>query len=300
MIIDSHQHVFWWHRDDAGLIADMDDHGIDVAWLLSWEIASDEDAAGYHKCLNPLNYRPDGTCEGIMLRDLITCRNNYKDRFVLGYCPHPRLPSAPEKFESAYHIHNVRVCGEWKFRIPFDDPRCINLFRKAGQLKCPVVLHLDVPYRPNEKGEMTYDPQWYGGTVANLERALQACPETIFLGHAPGFWREISGDADKRHEGYPKGPVTPGGRLYKLFDAYPNLYADLSAGSARFALERDPEHAKAFLCRYADRLTFARDYYGKDLHNFLETLSLPQDVHDKIYFQNALKLVPQTPQPATV
>jgi len=300
MIIDSHQHVFWWHRDDAGLVADMDDHGIDVSWLLSWEIAQDEDAPSYHRCLNPLNFRADGTCEGILLRDLITCRNNYRDRFVLGYCPHPRLPSAPEKFEMAYHTHHVRVCGEWKFRMLFDDPRCINLYRKAGELKCPVVLHLDVPYRPNDKGVMAYDPLWYGGTVANLERALQACPETIFLGHAPGFWREISGDADQRHEGYPKGSVTPGGRLYRLFDTYPNLYADLSAGSARFALDRDPAHAKDFLCRFADRLTFARDYYGKDLHNFLETLDLPQDVHDKIYFQNALKLVPETPQPAVV
>ena len=35
MIIDSHQHVFWHGRDDAGLVADMDQHGIDLAWLLT-------------------------------------------------------------------------------------------------------------------------------------------------------------------------------------------------------------------------------------------------------------------------
>jgi len=299
MIIDSHQHVFWWNRDDAGLIADMDDHGIDVAWLLSWEISVEEDAPSYHPVLNPLNFRPDGTHGGIPLRDLLTARNNYPDRFVVGYCPHPRIGSAPELFEAAYHMHNVRVCGEWKFRIPFDDPRCINLFRKAGELKCPVVLHLDIPYMPTKEGATEYTPLWYGGTVDNLERALQACPETIFLGHAPGFWREISGDADTAVGSYPVGPVTPGGRLYRLFDNYPNLYADLSAGSACQALSRDPAHAKEFLCRYADRLTFARDYYGKQLHEFLETLDLPGDVHDRIYYQNALKLVPDVPQPAT-
>jgi hypothetical protein len=35
VIIDSHQHVFWHNRNDADLIADMDAHGFDVAWLLS-------------------------------------------------------------------------------------------------------------------------------------------------------------------------------------------------------------------------------------------------------------------------
>ena len=37
-IIDTHQHVFWHGRDDKGLVADLDDHGIEYAWLLSWEI----------------------------------------------------------------------------------------------------------------------------------------------------------------------------------------------------------------------------------------------------------------------
>jgi predicted TIM-barrel fold metal-dependent hydrolase len=299
MIIDTHQHVFWWHKNDQGLIADMDEHSIDLAWLLSWEIPPYEDAASYHPLLNPLHFRADGTHAGIPLSDLLLTRDRYPDRFIVGYCPHPGLGSAAELFEAAYNMHNVRVCGEWKFRILFDDPRCINLFRKAGELKCPVVLHLDIPYMPTEDGELEYCDRWYGGTVANLQRVLEACPDTIFLGHAPGFWREISGDADTAVAAYPTGKVTPGGRLYDLFDNYPNLHADLSAGSACMALNRDPEHAKDFLARYADRLTFARDYYGTELHDFLETLDLPQDVHDKIYFQNALKLVPQTPQVAT-
>ena len=37
MLIDSHQHVFWHYRNDADLVADMDAHGIDLAWLLTWE-----------------------------------------------------------------------------------------------------------------------------------------------------------------------------------------------------------------------------------------------------------------------
>src|SRR5207249_7185093 len=129
------------------------------------------------------------------------------------------------------------------FRLPFDDPRCLELFHRAGRLGCPVVLHLDVPYLPDaQTGEAVYQRNWYGGTVANLERALQACPETVFIGHAPGFWREISGDADIEPSQYPTGPVTPAGRLSRLFDEYPNLHADLSARSGRPALSPYPAH----------------------------------------------------------
>jgi predicted TIM-barrel fold metal-dependent hydrolase len=128
------------------------------------------------------------------------------------------------------------------------------------------------------------------GTVANLARAMRACPDTIFLGHAPGFWREISGDAETETQMYPNGPVTEGGKLWQLFEEYPNLYGDLSAGSGLSALKRDPKHAKKFIAAFADRLLFARDYYGGDLYDFLETLALPTAVRDKIYSQNALKL----------
>ncbi len=292
MIVDVHQHVFWHGRDDASLVADMDAQGIDVAWLLSWEVLPHEDERAYHGVLNPQHARADGTHPGIPLQDLLRARARYPNRFVVGYCPHPLLGSAPELFEAAYHIHGVRTCGEWKFRLPFDDPRCLELFHKAGQLGCPVTLHLDVPYLPHrETGKPVYQRSWYGGTVANLERALQSCPETIFIGHAPGFWREISGDADSDPQAYPTGPVKPEGRLYDLFARHANLYADLSAGSALGALRRDPGHARDFLCRFADRLLFGRDYYGGELLTFLRSLDLPPDVQDRILSGNALKLV---------
>jgi predicted TIM-barrel fold metal-dependent hydrolase len=295
-IIDSHQHVFWHGRDAAGLVADMDEQGIDLAWLLSWEIPPFEDAPSYHKVLNSLNMRADGTHAGIVLRDLLLTRDRYPERFRVGYCPHPALGDAPKLLESAVQMHGVQICGEWKFRIPFDDPRSLELFYAAGELKLPVVLHLDVPYLMRD-GKRTYQPQWYGGTVENLERALQACPDTVFIGHAPGFWREISGDAGGDPSAYPRGPIAPGGKLFRLFDEYSNLYADLSAGSARYALQRDPQHAKQFLTRYADRLLFARDYYGGDLHEFLQTLELDETVADKIYLRNAQKLLARTEPP---
>jgi predicted TIM-barrel fold metal-dependent hydrolase len=291
--IDSHQHVFWWGRDDAGLIRDMDEHGIDLAWLLTWEIPPHSAHPQVHtnaaKVLNPARIRPDGTHPGIILDDLLTAHRHHPGRFVLGYCPDPLHPEAPQLFESACDMYGVRVCGEWKFCIPFDDPRCLELYRAAGRRRAPVVLHLDVPYRPPAGG--TYVPVWYGGTLDHLERALQACPDTVFIGHAPGFWRQLYDDADTREEVYPGGPATGPGRIGKLLERYPNLHADLSAGSALRALKRDPVRAADFLHRHRDRLLFARDYYGTDLHEFLSTLPLEDETIRLIYRDNARRLV---------
>jgi predicted TIM-barrel fold metal-dependent hydrolase len=292
--IDTHQHAFWHGRDDKGLVRDMDDHGIDLAWLLTWEIPQHSThpatLEGYAKVLNPARMRPDGTHPGIVLEDLLAAHRNHPGRFILGYCPDPLLPSAPQLFESACDMYGVRVCGEWKFRIPFDDPRCLELFRAAGRRQAPVVLHLDVPHLPPVNGN--YTPLWYGGTVDNLERALQACPDTRFIGHAPGFWRELYDDSDQCAKIYPDGPAGGPGRLEKLFAAYPNLSADLSAGSALRALRRDPSRSTDFLERYRNRLLFARDFYGTDLHEFLSTLQLGEEAERLIYRENALELVP--------
>lgn len=292
-VIDTHQHVFWHGRDDAGLIRDMDEYGIELAWLLTWEIPrfpASPDLTKFAPVLNPARLRDDGSHPGILLEDLLVARSRNPGRFVLGYCPDPSLPHAPELFEAACAMHGVRVCGEWKFRQLIDDPRSLELFRAAGRRKAPVVLHLDVPYRPQRGGR--YAPDWYGGTVENLERALQECPETTFIGHAPGFWRELADDAQQREEIYPDGPVSGPGRMEALFDRHPNLYADLSARSAIVALRRDPVRAADFLTRRHDRLLFARDFYGGDLDDFLRTLPLSDAVRRNIYRDNALRLVP--------
>lgn len=293
-IIDTHQHVFWHGRDDAGLVADMDEHGIEYAWLLTWEIAPSESHPNYAPALNPVRVRADGTMEGIPLDDLLVAKRNDPGRFVLGFCPHPLMGNAPARLKAAAAMYGVKICGEWKFRIPFDDPRCIVLFRTAGELGMPVVLHLDIPFPPDENGKPLYSDFWYGGTVDNLERALIACPETVFIGHASGFWRELSADADAKpgRDGYPTGPVQAPGQVHRLLEKYDNLYADLSAGSGRFALERDPGHAQKFLTDFSTKLLFARDCYGGELHAFLASLHLDGQTLENLYWRNAAKLVP--------
>ncbi len=290
-IIDTHQHVNWHQRDVHGLIRDMDDHGIGQAWLLSWIMNPLYDNGKYHRTLNPANVLPTGLHEGIPLQDLINAKERYPERFLLGYCPNPIWPTAPDLLATAHQMHGVQVCGEWKFKMLIDDPRCIEIFKVAGEFKMPVILHLDVPYLRNVSGGCTYQTEWYGGTVENLARALVACPDTLFIGHAPGFWREISSDADKDSNQYPDTPVISPGKLEGLFRDNPNLYADLSANSALIALRRDVDHAGKFLTRHRERLLFGRDRYGRDLHEFLGSLSLDEETIERIYHTNAESLV---------
>lgn len=159
MLIDSHQHAFRHGRDDKGLVKDMDEHKIDLAWLLTWEIDPWENPAQTHHALNPLNIRTNSTHAGITLQNLILTRDRYPDRFLLGYSPNPLIGNAATLLEAAHRMYDVRICGEFKSRILIDDPRCLNLFRMAGKLEMPVVLHLDVPYRKNKDGEWIYDDQ---------------------------------------------------------------------------------------------------------------------------------------------
>lgn len=168
-----------------------------------------------------------------------------------------------------------------------NDPRAVLLFRKAGELGAPVVLHIDTPFLNG-----VYQEHWYGGEIGALEQALQACPDTIFVGHAPGFWRHVSGDEATDPETYPSSPIVPGGRLFDLFAQYANLWADLSAGSGLNALQRMDDGGRDFLIEYQDRLLFGRDAPGNALQVHLKGLDLPQDVRRKIYCENALRLVP--------
>ncbi len=293
-VIDSHMHVNYHGLDAAAVVDEMDRFGIECAWILTWYIPPGEDVPSSHRAFSPLNLREDGTHAGSPLSDVLAGCSLFPTRFVAGYCPCPTEGNASDLFAAAYHTHGVRVCGEWSYRTLLDDPRSIELFRTAGSLSCPVVLHLDVPYLPDEHGKPVYQPYWYGGMPGPLERALQACPDTVFIGHAPGFWRYISGDAEREPAPYPRGPIVSGGEVIRLLDTYENLYADLSAGSGLGALRRDPDHALRFLEQYADRLLYGRDAPGNDLQQFLRQIDLPEGVSAKIFRENALRLVPLT------
>ena len=98
--------------------------------------------------------------------------------------------------------------------------------------------------------------------------------------------------------------MLPGGRLFHLFRTYPNLYADLSAGSAFTALTRDfsqlesePFSPKSgasvepFLVEFQDRLLFGRDHFDDRMQKLLNSLDLSAEVRHKIFYANAETLL---------
>jgi predicted TIM-barrel fold metal-dependent hydrolase len=145
--------------------------------------------------------------------------------------------------------HGARGFGEMLSGLPVDDPRRMAIYRVCGDLGLPVTLHIDHLRGTDALG------------LPGLRRALAECPDTTFLAHAMHWWAEISGEVrEEDRGGYPTRPVEPGGAVEEIFEAFPNIYGDLSAHSGYNALTRDPAFGRAFLERWQDRLCFASDY----------------------------------------
>lgn len=183
-----------------------------------------------------------------------------------------------------YVDRGAKGFGEHKPGVPIDDARNMTIYAACGQLKLPVLFHLDLERNMDAPG------------LPGLEKAIKQFPETIFIGHGPGWWASISGNvAEKDLGGYPEGTVAPGGVIDRLMDAYPNIYGDLSAGSGAGAISRDLEFGRAFLTRRADRLMFGTDFLspGQDVPQLtlFRTLELPAEVQAKVFRDNARRLL---------
>jgi predicted TIM-barrel fold metal-dependent hydrolase len=286
MIIDAHNHPDWHGHDFRKFLANMERYSIDITWLLTWECPSNEYDAGYTRAIFPPNNRDTA----IPFERCLSYSQRAPGKFILGYAPDPRKPHAIAQLEAAIEIYGVKVFGELKLRMMYDNLDAIRMFRFCGKRQLPVIVHLDYSFEA-PPGSLRPD-WWYGGGIEVLERAIIACPDTVFLGHAPGFWSHISGDDQYDKVGYPSGKVVPGGKLVAMLRKYPNLYCDLSANSGLNALKRDPEFAKEFLIEFQDRILYGRDYFDNAHQEFLNSLGLAQEVLDKIYSKNACKLVP--------
>lgn len=287
MIIDAHNHPDWWGKDHDQILADMDACHIDKTWILTWECPEDEYDPDQRNLWNA-NLGVGHTFPASFAQCLAYKRQS-PDRFILGFAPDPRNPSAIDRMESALALHHVRVCGEIKLRMLYDSPDAVELFRYCGENKLPVTLHFDYPIPTGRK----YPRRnwWYGGDMDALERLLQKCPDTVFLGHAPGFWSNISDDDQGYRTPYPVGKVMREGKIVTLLRRYPNLYCDISARSGRNAFERDPAYAREFIEEFQDRILYARDHFDNLHQAVLNGLGLSPEVLGKIYWKNAAGLL---------
>lgn len=292
MKIDAHNHPDFAGYDAERHIANMDKLGIAKTWLLSCDAPEDEYNPRSISCLTIPGHNAPTT-----FYRCLDYKRFAPDRFILGYAPDPRDPAAIVKMRKAINTYSVQVCGEVKLRITYDNPDAVDLFRFCGEEGVPVTLHFDYPYR-RPGGDFPRRHYWYGGGIDNFENLLRQCPETNFLGHAPGFWAHISNDNLWETVSCPKGPVIPGGRIERMLEKYSNLYIDCSADSGLNALSRDPEYTKKLFLTYPDRFLYGRDHFKNTLAEFIDTLDMPEDFLEKFYHGNAERLLPPVKEPA--
>jgi len=197
--------------------------------------------------------------------------------------------------------------------LKVNDERLIPFFEKAGELNFPVMFHIADPDafflpidRFNERyEELAAHPDWsfYGSHFSKAE--LLAQRDSIFTRH-PNTTFVAAHLAEKSENLAYVG---------RLLDENPNLYVDIGARTAE--LGRQPYTAREFFLKYADRILFGTDLVPETemyrLHfRFLETrdeyfdypshasrqgrwqiygIDLPDDVLNKVYRENALKLL---------
>jgi len=148
-----------------------------------------------------------------------------------------------------YAKEGAKGFGEHKVELACDDPRSVEIYRLCGRLGLPVLIH--------------FEDANYNTGFERFENVLEKLPGTTFIGHAQTWWANLSA-ADRSRSDYPKEKVVPGGLTDRWLARYPNLYADLSAGSGLNACERDIEFYRGFLKRHRRKLLFATDCPCRD------------------------------------
>lgn len=221
---------------------------------------------------------------------VLTVTRPFRDRLV-PFCSidprtsfrggHQGLVAMLQKYVEA----GARGFGESKPGIAFDDPRNMALFAACGEVGLPVLFHLDNQRNIDRPG------------LPGLENVLRQNPKTTFIGHGPGWWASISGDASEADlAGYPKGKVAPRGAIDRLMQRYENIFGELSAGSGANAITRDLDFGREFLIRRQDRILFGTDFLSPgqavpQFDLFEHQLTLPREVQAKIFAGNARKLL---------
>ena len=197
-------------------------------------------------------------------------------------------------------------------RIAVDDPRLDPIWAECGRLGFPVLIHSAEPpsfWLPKDKNnerwlELKQKPSRYRdpakvpsfeSIIAEQHHIFEKHSGTIFINAHLG-WMGNNLDALGAH-----------------LDRYPNVVTEIGAVLAE--LGRQPRRARQFLIDYQDRILFGKDTYNvKEYYTYfrvLETkdeyfdyyrkrhafwkmygLGLPDGVLQKLYYKNALRILP--------
>lgn len=235
-VIDLHQHLNYKGRTDEDFIQHQSKMGVTKTVLLP--------SASAVRMFSTHLGDSNGLAAGVAATEASAkLTDQYPEKIVFFCNEVPDLEGAVPTLENWLKNGAVGI-GELKFNLPCDSPPMIRIFELASAYQVPVLLH--------------FQHEMYNLGFDRFHKILERFPKVNFIGHAQTWW----GNIDSKHEQaimYPKGKVTPGGLTDRYLADYPNMYGDLSAGSGRNALSRDPEHAAAFLERHQDKLCLGTD-----------------------------------------
>ncbi len=197
------------------------------------------------------------------------------------------------------------------YGLHIDDPRMKPLLEKCAALRMPVNVHVAEDEWMYQKADSTNDglmnsSKWHvdmtkkgilshDQLVATLENAVKSNPGTTFIAcHLANCCSDLS-------------------KLGRLFDTYPNLYADIAARFSEIAPV--PRYAHDFIEKYRDRIVYGTDmgtekkmyeitfriletadehFYDRSIFDYhwpLYGLSLSDETLKKVYNGNARKIL---------
>ena len=200
-------------------------------------------------------------------------------------------------------------------RVPVDHHELDQVFELCAQLDVPVLIHIGEPMSFFEPVDQ-YNERWLELTLLPSRRL----PPDRF----PSF-EDLMAERDRLFGRHPNTRFIAAhmawhandlGRLSKLLDRFPNVYVE--TGAILYELGRQPRTAREFFVKYPDRVLFGKDRYQADefpcywrtfetrdeyfdyyrrYHAFwkLYGMQLPDEVLKKLYYQNALRVVPGIP-----
>ena len=221
LLLDIHQHVLFGDRPEQKLVLHQDVLAVTTTVLLPGDGWMHVQLAGNDECWSHLKAHPRG--------------------YVTFCNVDPEREDAQQVLRT--HLKKGALgIGEQKFKLPADSAEMRRVYDVARDFDVPVLLHFG--------GE-------YNTGLERFHKVLEAYPEVNFIGHATGWWANIS--AVGAPGGYPSGRVKPGGITDRLLSDYANMHGDLSANSGRNALSRDPDFASDFVLRLSQKLIWGSD-----------------------------------------
>jgi predicted TIM-barrel fold metal-dependent hydrolase len=201
-------------------------------------------------------------------------------------------------------------------RLKVDDPELDPIWEALARLNLPAFIHTAEPQEFFQPLDMKNE-RW-------LELALFRDRRNYEPGNV--MFEELAIERDNLFKRHPKTRFIAAHfgwhandlkRAAAMLDAHPNVVTEV--GAILYDLGRQPRAAHDFFVKYQDRILFGKDAfqpeeypfywrvfetrdeyfdYYRDYHAFwkLYGLDLPDVVLKKVYYQNALRVVPGLPQ----